>query len=186
MVILGAKRRRECLADFREEGTMITRILRVGAAVAVLLPLAAGAATLDDVKQRGVLHCGTAPNIPGFAFTDDKGNRVGFDIDLCRAMSAAIFGDANKIKLTPLTPRDAFTTLQSGAVDILTHRFTWTYNRDAGSGLDFVRIIFFGLLDVSDGIEEIGERCAEQVDDGDVGRGLSVAARPRAGGLEQS
>src|SRR5690606_27768323 len=81
---------------------------------------AAQAATLDEVKQRGVLHCGTAPNIPGFAYTDDQGNRRGFDVDLCRALAAAIFGDADKIKLTPLGPRDAFAALQTGAVDILT------------------------------------------------------------------
>lgn len=122
---------------------MIKTIAKLGVVVASALPLLAEAATLDDVKGRGALHCGTAPNIPGFAFSDDQGNRRGFDIDLCRAMAAAIFGDANKIKLTPLTPRDAFTTLQTGAVDILTHRFTWTYNRDAGSGLDFTRVMFF-------------------------------------------
>lgn len=122
---------------------MIKTIAKLGVVVASALPLLAQAATLDDVKGRGALHCGTAPNIPGFAFSDDQGNRRGFDIDLCRAMAAAIFGDANKIKLTPLTPRDAFTTLQTGAVDILTHRFTWTYNRDAGSGLDFTRVMFF-------------------------------------------
>lgn len=104
---------------------------------------AASAATLDDVKQRGVLHCGTAPNIPGFAFTDDQGNRRGFDIDLCRALAAAIFGDANKIKLTPLGPRDAFAALQTGVVDILTHRFTWTYVRDNGGGLEFTQALFF-------------------------------------------
>jgi general L-amino acid transport system substrate-binding protein len=104
---------------------------------------AAGAATLDDVKQRGAVHCGTAPNIPGFAFTDDQGNRRGFDIDMCRALAAAIFGDANKIKLTPLAPRDAFAALQTGAVDILTHRFTWTYVRDNGGGLEFTQALFF-------------------------------------------
>ena len=103
----------------------------------------ASAATLDDVKQRGVLHCGTAPNIPGFAFTDDQGDRRGFDIDLCRALAAAIFGDANKIKLTPLGPRDAFAALQTGVVDILTHRFTWTYVRDNGGGLEFTQALFF-------------------------------------------
>lgn len=116
---------------------------RFGAALALLLPFCATAGTLDDVRQRGVLNCGTAPNIPGFAFTDDKGDRAGFDIDLCRALAAAVFGDPAKIKLTPLTPRDAFTTLQTGGVDILTHRFTWTYNRDSGSGLDFTRVMFF-------------------------------------------
>ena len=121
---------------------MFKPISRLCAAFAVLLPLGAAAGTLDDVKGRGVLNCGTAPNIPGFAFTDDKGGRAGFDIDLCRALAAAVFGDPSKITLTPLTPRDAFTTLQTGSVDILTHRFTWTYNRDAGSGLDFTRVMF--------------------------------------------
>lgn len=111
-------------------------------AAAFGLSAAASAATLDDVKQRGVLHCGTAPNIPGFAFTDDQGNRRGFDIDLCRALAAAIFGDANKIKLTALAPRDAFAALQTGAVDILTHRFTWTYVRDNGGGLEFTQALF--------------------------------------------
>ncbi|MBI3707941.1 MAG: amino acid ABC transporter substrate-binding protein [Proteobacteria bacterium] len=117
-------------------------IVAAGFACAVLPGLAA-AATLDDVKARGALHCGTAPNIPGYAFTDDKGDRRGFDIDLCKAMAAAIFGDANKFKLTPVGPRDAFAALQTAAVDILTHRFTWTYNRDAGSGLNFTRVMFY-------------------------------------------
>ncbi len=114
------------------------------AAFAALFGLSAAtsAATLDDVRQRGMLHCGTAPNIPGFAFTDDQGNRRGFDIDLCRALAAAIFGDAGKIKLTPLAPREAFAALQTGAVDILTHRFTWTYVRDNGGGLEFTQALF--------------------------------------------
>jgi general L-amino acid transport system substrate-binding protein len=140
---------------------MIKTILRIGAALAAVLPAAAGAATLDDVKQRGVLHCGTAPNIPGFAFSDDQGNRRGFDIDLCRALAAAVFGDAGKIKLTPLTPRDAFTTLQTGVVDILTHRFTWTYNRDNGSGLDFTRVMFFDgqgfMVRKASGVKSVNE-----------------------------
>jgi general L-amino acid transport system substrate-binding protein len=74
------------------------KLKSIGLFIAALtMSAGASAATLDDVKQRGVLHCGTAPNIPGFAFTDDKGDRRGFDIDLCRALAAAIFGDANKI-----------------------------------------------------------------------------------------
>jgi general L-amino acid transport system substrate-binding protein len=122
---------------------MLKTLIGLGAVVTALAPAIATSATLDDVKQRGVVHCGTAPNIPGFAFSDDQGNRKGFDIDLCRAIAAAVFGDAGKIKLTPLTPRDAFTTLQTGGVDVLTHRFTWTYNRDNGIGLDFTRVMFF-------------------------------------------
>ncbi len=122
---------------------MKAKLVHTLLALALWLPATALAATLDDVKQRGVVHCGTAPNIPGYAFTDDQGSRRGFDIDLCRALAAAIFGDAGKIKLTPLAPRDAFASLQTGVVDILTHRFTWTYNRDAGSGLNFTRVMFY-------------------------------------------
>ena len=105
--------------------------------IASLLAQSVAAGTLDEVKKRGKLICGVAPNIPGFAFTDDKGERKGFDIDFCRALAAAILGDPDKIQLTPLGPRDAFAQLQTGAVDVLTHRFTWTYNRDNGAGVTF-------------------------------------------------
>ncbi len=69
---------------------MTPKIPKLAAVVAALCPAAVGGATLDDVKQRGSVHCGTAPNIPGYAFTDAQGNRQGFDIDLCRALAAAI------------------------------------------------------------------------------------------------
>jgi general L-amino acid transport system substrate-binding protein len=103
----------------------------------------AKAATLDTIKQRGSVICGTAPNIPGFAFTDDKNLRRGFDADLCRALAAAVLGDAEKVQLVPLNLRDGFATLTTGGVDVLTHRLTWTYNRDNGGGLDFVMTIYY-------------------------------------------
>jgi len=115
----------------------------VAASLAALICTSAGAATLDTIKQRGTVNCGTAPNIPGFAFTDDKNVRRGFDVDLCRALAAAVFGDADKVQLSPLNLRDGFATLTTGGVDVLTHRLTWTYNRDNGGGLDFVMTIFF-------------------------------------------
>jgi general L-amino acid transport system substrate-binding protein len=101
---------------------------------------AAQASTLDDVKQRGKLVCGIAPNIAGFAFTDDKGVVRGFDIEFCRALAAAVLGDPDKIELKPFQPRDAFPQLQNGAVDIITGRFTWTYTRENGTGMSFVMI----------------------------------------------
>ena len=101
---------------------------------------AAEAATLDDVKQRGKLVCGIAPNIAGFAFADDKGVVRGFDIEFCRALAAAVLGDPDKIELKPFQPRDAFPQLQNGAVDIITGRFTWTYTRENGAGMSFVMI----------------------------------------------
>jgi hypothetical protein len=88
----------------------------------------AQAATLDAIKQRGTVNCGTAPNLPGFAYTDDKNVRCGFDVDLCRALAAAVLGDADKVQLSPLNLRDGFATLTTGGVDVLTHRLTWTYN----------------------------------------------------------
>src|SRR5215213_117723 len=113
------------------------------AAFAALLCTSASAATLDTIKQRGTVNCGTAPNLPGFAYTDDKNVRRGFDVDLCRALAAAVLGDADKVQLSPLNLRDGFTTLATGGVDVLTHRFTWTYNRDNGTGLEFVDAYFY-------------------------------------------
>jgi len=101
---------------------------------------AACAAVLDDVKQRGKLVCGVGPNIPGFAFADDKGVIRGFDVDHCHALAAAVLGDPAKVELKPLPPRDAFAQIQNGGVDILTHRFTWTYTRDNGAGMQFLMV----------------------------------------------
>ena len=70
------------------------------ALLAALLCASADAATLDTIKQRGSVNCGTAPNLPGFAYTDDKNVRRGFDVDLCRALAAAVLGDADKVQLS--------------------------------------------------------------------------------------
>jgi general L-amino acid transport system substrate-binding protein len=118
----------------------IVAVLALGAALAAT---PAGAATLDDVKARGTLRCGVAPNAPGFAAKDAQGAMRGFDIDFCRAIAAAVLGDAQKHETQPLGLRDGFTTLTTGGVDVLTHRFTWTYNRDNGTGLEFVGVYFY-------------------------------------------
>lgn len=104
---------------------------------------AAGAGTLDDVKARGVLRCGTSPNNPGFAFVDNAGRQRGFDVDICRAIAAAIFADPTKIELHVVQPRDAFTVLTTGGVDVLTHRFSWSFNRDNGGGVEFTLTTFY-------------------------------------------
>jgi general L-amino acid transport system substrate-binding protein len=117
--------------------------LVIAAALAALACASASAATLDTVKARGTVNCGTAPNLPGFAYTDDKNVRRGFDVDLCRALAAAVLGDADKVQLSPLNLRDGFATLTTGGVDVLTHRLTWTYNRDNGTGLDYVLTIYY-------------------------------------------
>src|SRR6185436_5249031 len=115
----------------------------LAAAATALMASSAMAGTLDEVKKRGKINCGVAPNIPGFAYTDDKGVARGFDSDFCHALAAAILGDPEKMQLTRLGPRDAFAQLQTGAVDVLTHRFTWTYNRDNGGGITFTMTYFY-------------------------------------------
>lgn len=112
-------------------------------ATAIGLASAASAGTLEDVKGRGVVRCGVAPNSPGFATKDAQGTYRGFDIDFCRAIAAAVLGDGSKIELSPLGLREAFATLATGGVDVLTHRFTWTYNRDNGTGIETVLTNFF-------------------------------------------
>jgi general L-amino acid transport system substrate-binding protein len=119
----------------------IAAVCLLGGAIAGLN--AASAGTLEDVKARGVVRCGVAPNSPGFAFKDAQGNYRGFDIDFCHAIAAAVLGDAKKIELSPLGLRDAFATLASGGVDVLTHRFTWTFNRDNGTGIETVGTVFY-------------------------------------------
>src|SRR2546429_5879719 len=115
----------------------------IAAALAALVSASANAATLDTIKQRGTVNCGTAPNLPGFAYTDDKNVRRGFDVDLCRALAAAVLGDADKVQLSPLGLRDGFATLTTGGVDVLTHRLTWTYNRDNGRRLQYLPTIYY-------------------------------------------
>ena len=104
---------------------------------------AAHASTLDDVRHRGTVRCGVAPNNPGFSYTDSRGVQRGFDVDFCHAIAAAVFGDAAKIQTQIVEPRDAFTVLTTGAIDVLTDRFTWTFNRDNGSGTEFTGALFY-------------------------------------------
>ncbi len=99
----------------------------------------------DDVKRprnRALRH--SRCNNPGFAFTDNaQGVQHGFDIDYCRAIAAAVFGDPTKIQTQVVQPRDAFTVLTTGGIDVLTHRFTWTFNRDNGGGTEFTGALFY-------------------------------------------
>jgi general L-amino acid transport system substrate-binding protein len=113
------------------------------AAAACIAAFSATAGTLEDVKARGLVRCGVAPNSPGFAAKDAQGNFRGFDVEYCRAIAAAVLGDATKIELSPLGLREAFATLAAGSVDVLTHRFTWTFNRDNGTGIETVLPVFF-------------------------------------------
>jgi general L-amino acid transport system substrate-binding protein len=98
----------------------------------------ATAGILDDVKKKGFIQCGVNTGLAGFSAPNDKGKWEGFDVDFCRAMSAAIFGNADKVKYTPLTSKERFTALQSGEIDVLARNTTWTFTRDVKLGLEFI------------------------------------------------
>src|SRR6267378_4828374 len=98
---------------------------------------------LDAVKARGSLICGVGTGTAGFMLADSQGKWVGLDVDVCRAVAAAIFGDAEKVKYTPLTAQQRFTALQSGEVDILSNNTTWTLTRDTALGLNFGPVVFY-------------------------------------------
>ena len=86
--------------------------------------------TLQGVKDRGSLSCGVSQGLPGFSAPDDKGNWTGLDVDVCRALAAAIFNDPTKVKFVPLSAKDRFTALQSGVIDVLSRNSTWTLSSD--------------------------------------------------------
>ncbi len=112
------------------------------AAMAIAVP-AASAATLDDVKAKGFVQCGVSTGLAGFSNPDDKGDWSGLDVDLCRAVAAAIFGDASKVKFSPLSAKERFTALQSGEVDVLSRNTTWTISRDTSLGLNFRPVNYY-------------------------------------------
>ncbi|NRA20385.1 MAG: amino acid ABC transporter substrate-binding protein [Oceanospirillaceae bacterium] len=111
--------------------------------LSVLLPGIAIAGTLDAVIERGTLRCGVHPNLPGFSIEESEGRWVGFDIDLCRAVSAAVFGDADKVIYVPLSARERFAALTDDKVDLLSRTTTWTYSRDSSLGVNFAAINFY-------------------------------------------
>lgn len=111
-------------------------------AAAISLPAHAGK-TLETMKQRGQLVCGVNVGLAGFSAADSQGNWTGLDADICKAMAAAVLGDATKVKWVPLTAQARFTALQSGEVDILSRNTTWTLTRDASLGLDFVGVTYY-------------------------------------------
>jgi len=99
--------------------------------------------TLTAVKNKNFLQCGVNTGLPGFSSADKKGVWKGLDVDLCRAVAAAVLGDANKVKFTPLTAKERFTALQSGEIDILARNTTWTLTRDSSLGINFVGISYY-------------------------------------------
>ena len=99
--------------------------------------------TLDVVKERGVLKCGSNTGLAGFGLPNDAGVWEGIDVDVCRAVAAAVFGDASKVEYVPTTSKVRFTVLQSGEVDMLSRNTTWTLQRDVELGLEFVGVNYY-------------------------------------------
>ena len=104
---------------------------------------AATAQTLKTVTDRGALSCGVSQGLPGFSLPDDKGNWTGLDVDICRAIAAAIFNDPAKVKFVPLSAKDRFTALQSGEIDLLSRNTTWTLSRDTSLGANFTGVTYY-------------------------------------------
>ena len=125
---------------------MVTKYMAAGIAAATLLGAAGTAQAgkdLDAIKARGQLICGVNTGVAGFAQADSQGKWVGLDVDVCRAVAAAVFGDSEKVKYVPTTAQQRFTALQSGEVDILARNTTVTLTRDTALGLDFTAVNYY-------------------------------------------
>ncbi|MDR3325734.1 MAG: transporter substrate-binding domain-containing protein, partial [Rhodospirillaceae bacterium] len=99
--------------------------------------------TFDSVKNRGQIICGVHTGLNGFGAPDQKGNWTGIDVDVCRAVAAAMFGDAKKVRYVPLSAQQRLPALQSGEVDLLSRITAWTLTREASNGLLFTNINFY-------------------------------------------
>jgi general L-amino acid transport system substrate-binding protein len=142
--------------------------LGVVAALAVTANVAvAASSTMENVKKRGQLICGVNTGLAGFSAPDDKGVWKGFDVDYCRAMSAAVFGDPDKVTYKPLTGKTRFPALQSGEIDILSRNTTWTFKRDVNLGFEFVGVTYYdgqGFIARKD----LGVKSAKELNDASV------------------
>src|SRR5215217_4677360 len=118
----------------------------IRAALAAVLGAAASAAsaqTLNTVKSRGALNCGSNGTLAGFGLPDSQGRWTGLDVDLCKAIAAAIFNDPTQVRFVALTAKDRFTALQSGEVDVLARNTTWTSSRDTANGMNFTAVNYY-------------------------------------------
>ncbi len=104
---------------------------------------ASGDGLLADIQSRGSVRCGINEAVPGFGFLEADGTRSGFDIDYCRAVAAAVFGDPEAVEFVPLTAQQRFTALQAGEIDVLMRNTTYTASRDGGEGATFLRTTFY-------------------------------------------
>ncbi len=145
---------------------MLKSTLAVVTAAAVLgvSGFAQAGVTLDAVQKKGFVQCGVSDGLPGFSVPDSTGKILGIDADVCRAVAAAVFGDATKVKFSQLNAKERFTALQSGEIDILSRNTTMTSSRDAGMGLKFP-----GFITYYDGVgflanSKLGVKSAKELD----------------------
>ena len=124
---------------------MVKRKFTMAAAMVAAISIASSvqAGTLEDVKSKGKLSCGVSTGLAGFSQKDEKGGWSGLDVDVCRAVAAAVLGDASKVTYKPLTAKERFTALQSGEIDMLSRNTTWTHTRDTSLGLNFAGTIYY-------------------------------------------
>ncbi len=145
--------------------------------------------TLAAIKRRGRLHCGVHEGLVGFAYTDNRGEWRGFDADFCRALAAAVLGNANAVRFVPLTGSQRFEALRSGRVDVLWRSTSWTLSREAQEGVRFAGINYYDgqgflvrrSLDLATAAELNGARVCVQ---GSSTTELNVADWFRARALE--
>ncbi|OLF56421.1 amino acid ABC transporter substrate-binding protein [Pseudomonas chlororaphis] len=137
----------------------LTVVPMIGASSAAL-----AGSTLDAIQKKGFIQCGVSDGLPGFSVPDSTGKIVGIDADVCRAVAAAVFGDATKVKFSQLNAKERFTALQSGEIDVLSRNTTWSSSRDSGMGLKFP-----GFITYYDGVgflanNKLGVKSAKELD----------------------
>lgn len=143
----------------------------VGVAMFAAAAVADAGQTFDAVKEKGFVQCGVSTGLAGFSMPDSQGKWTGLDIDMCRAVAAAMFGDASAFKVTPLTTVQRFAALQTGEIDVLTRVTTQTLTRDTTLGLTGTGVNFYD----GEGImvkKDLGVKSAKELD------GVSVCIRP--------
>jgi general L-amino acid transport system substrate-binding protein len=119
------------------------KVIGWAAGAVMLAGQALAGATLDAVMDRGAVRCGVSGSLAGFSIPDSQGKMQGLDADICRAVAAAVLGDAEAVEFVPLSAQQRFTALQSGEVDVLSRNTTWTLTRDTALGLNFTNVTFY-------------------------------------------
>jgi general L-amino acid transport system substrate-binding protein len=135
---------------------MITMLLVTSSSFAAVKPT-----TIDSIKQNKVLKCGVSAGLAGFSAPNSKGKWQGLDVDICRAISAAIFGDPEKVQYTALSAQQRFVALQSGEIDVLSRNSTFTLTRDTSLGLNFAPVVYYDgqgfMVRKKDGVKKISD-----------------------------